>query len=432
MNEEPIIRFEHVSKQFTYSQDKSQTILEVLISAIRQPKRGKNKRHIFALDDISFDIFPGQSVGIIGRNGSGKSTALKLATRIIKPTDGRILVKGRVSALLELGAGFHPDLTGRENIFLNASLLGLTKEEVDVRYDDIVAFSELGEFINMPVKHYSSGMYMRLGFSVAIHIQPDILIVDEILAVGDQAFQTKCLDRIYDLKRQGVTIIMVSHNLNVIRQICSHLIWIENGVMKMVGTAEEVSERYQAYTDNLDAEEMTQVEAKGDFARAGSGEVEITAVRLLNKDGVESKLFNTNDSLTIEMEFFAHKPMPEPEFGLAIFRNDGVHVNGPNTKLAQLEMGTVEGAGVVRYTIPSLPLLPAGYYVTTAVHDSRYGYTYDHHERAYTFRVTEGGTHEKWGLLAIDSQWDWSPINEKPPTNPTDPDSGESHDNNAV
>ncbi|MCP4421009.1 MAG: ABC transporter ATP-binding protein [Chloroflexi bacterium] len=259
----------------------------------------------------------------------------------------------------------------------------------------------------MPVKHYSSGMYMRLGFSVAIHVDPSILIVDEILAVGDQAFQTKCLDRIHDMKRHGVTIIMVSHNMDMVRKICSHLIWLENGKMQQIGLADEVAEQYQAHTENRDMQQMQQAESNTEFKRMGNGEIEITAVRILNKDGSENKIFKTGDELVIEMDFITHKSIPNPEFGLAIHRDDGLHINGPNTRVASLEMGVVEGPGMVRYTIPILPLMPARYLLTTAVHDSRYAYTYDYHEQAYIFRVIPGGTKEQWGAIQIPAAWEW-------------------------
>ncbi len=334
---------------------------------------------------------------------------MKLITRILKPTDGRIIVNGRVSALLELGAGFHQDLTGRENVYLNASLLGLSRAETDVRFDDILAFSELGEFIDMPVKHYSSGMYMRLGFSVAINMDPDVLIVDEILAVGDQAFQTKCMDRIYKMKREGVTIVMVSHNLDVMRRLCSHLLWLENGQMRQIGPAEEVAQQYQAYSNEFDVETLQESSGRKEFSRMGSRDLEITAVRFLDEAGKEKRLFKTGDTLTVEMAYTAHKPIFNPEFGLAIYRQDGLHINGPNSQFAGLEMGLVEGDGVVRYTIESLPLLPALYLVTTAVHDSQTADAYDYHAQAYSFRIVEGGTAEKYGLIAIPAAWTWQP-----------------------
>ncbi len=405
---QPVLTFSHVNKRFTFSREKPQSVLETIISIFSRRSRHP-KQDLWAVKDLSFDVYPGQSLGIIGRNGSGKSTVLKLMARILRPTSGRVMVKGRVSALLELGAGFHPDLTGRENIALNASVMGLDQKDVEENFDSIVEFSELGEYIDMPVKHYSSGMYMRLGFSVAIHVQPTILIVDEILAVGDQTFQMKCIDRIHEMKRQGVTIILISHNLDMIRRLCSHLIWLEHGQMRASGPTEEVANEYKEYSNQAVGKQMTLQGQEGSFRRWGSQEIEISAVRFLDAAGDEQSLFKTGDEMVIEIAFIAHQAVPDPEFGLAIFRQDGVHINGPNSHLAGLEMGEVEGPGVVQYHIKALPLLPARYQVTAAVHDSRLLNAYDYHELAYPFRVVTGGTKETDGILEIPATWDWYP-----------------------
>ncbi len=399
---EPVVRFENVSKRFAFSKDEPQSVLESIIAFFSRSKQKKDN-NLWALRDASFDVLPGEGVGFIGRNGSGKSTILKLISQILRPTNGRIVVSGRVSALLELGAGFHPDLTGRENIYLNAAVLGLSEEDVTSRFDDIVAFSELGEFINMPVKHYSSGMFMRLGFSVAINVQPDILIIDEILAVGDQMFQLKCIDAITQLKRDGTTIIMVSHNINMIQTLCSHLIWLEKGQIRCDGPTDEVAAKYMEYSYEQEGKNLSVV----DFHRGGDQTLEITAVRFLNKKGDEQQIFQTGDAMTIEMAYTAHQPIPDPEFGLAIYRQDGVHVNGPNTQLAGLQIGIVEGSGMVQYTIDPVPLLPARYKVTVAVHDSRFPHCYDVHKEAYSFRVVPGGTTEMNGLIALPATWSW-------------------------
>ena len=324
-----------------------------------------------------------------------------MVAQILQPNEGEIHVNGRVSALLELGAGFHPDLSGRENIYLNAAVLGLQEEDVELLFDDIVAFSELDKFIDMQVKYYSSGMFMRLGFSVAIHVEPDILIVDEILAVGDQAFQKKCLAKISELKKQGTTILMVSHNLNQLQTICNDLIWIEKGDVVAEGRVEDVISQYVAYSY-----ERGEAGKSGTFIRNGNGEIEMTAVRFLNQSGQEQADFVTGEALTIEIEYDAHEAIPNPEFGLAIYREDGLHVNGPNTNLAGLDLGLVEGKGIVRYCINSLALLPAQYLVTTAVHDSRFPRCYDMHQEAYSFRIKPGGTTEIYGVVQLDAVWE--------------------------
>lgn len=407
---QPVVSLRNVSKRFTYTPDQPRSVLETLIHTFNRRLGRASHQDLWAVKDLSFDVLPGQSLGLIGRNGSGKSTVLKLIARILRPTQGQVMVRGRVSALLELGAGFHPDLTGRENIFLNASVLGLQAADVRRHYDEIVEFSELGEFINMPVKHYSSGMYMRLGFSVAVHVNPNILIIDEILAVGDQAFRMKCVDRIHALKNQGVTIILISHEIETVRRLCSDLIWLEHGEVRAAGATESVASEYKHFSDERIGAQMAHQDGTQAFRRWGTREVEITAVRILNAAGNEQTIFRTGDAITLEMSYEAHRPVPEPEFGLAIFRQDGVHLNGPNSRLAGLETGVVSGRGVVRYRIDSLPLLPALYQVTMAIYSSRSPEAYDHHDRAYSFRVIGGGNTEIDGLLELPATWEWQPL----------------------
>jgi len=405
---QPVISFSHVNKRFTFSKEKPQSLLETIISIFSRRSRHP-KQDLWAVRDLSFDVYPGQALGIIGRNGSGKSTVLKLIARILRPTSGQVMVRGRISALLELGAGFHPDLTGRENIALNASVLGLTEEDVERNFDAIVKFSELGEFIDMPVKHYSSGMYMRLGFSVAIHVDPTVLIVDEILAVGDQAFQMKCIDRIHEMKRQGVTIIIISHNLGIIRRLCSHIIWLEHGEMRASGPAEEIASQYKEFSNQSVSQQLSLESQESSFRRWGNLEIELTAVRILNADGQEQSVFQTGDEMTIEMAYLAHQPIREPEFGLAIFRQDGLNISGPNTQMDGVEIGVVEGTGLIRYRIINLPLLPARYQVTAAIHDSRLMQAYDYHDLAYPFRVVIGDKKEIDGIMEMPSTWEWHP-----------------------
>jgi ABC-type polysaccharide/polyol phosphate transport system ATPase subunit len=408
---EPLITFENISKQFAFAPGKPQTFLESFVNVFR--RQPADDHNLWAVRDLSFSVREGECLGLIGRNGSGKSTALKLVARILRPTSGRMQIRGRVSALLELGAGFHHDLTGRENIYLNASVLGLSRDDVDAAFDSIVAFSELGDFIDMPVKHYSSGMYMRLGFSVAIHVRPDILIVDEILAVGDYAFQKKCIDRIYEMKRKDTTIIMVSHDLEMMRRLCTHLLWMEKGEMQAYGPTEEVAVAYRNYSNERVNQQMGPRNSRY-FERWGTGEIEIMAVRFLNAAGEEQALFRTGDALTIEMDYLAHQPIREPEFGLAIYHQNGAHINGPNSRLADLTTGTIEGTGTIRYHIERLPLLPARYEVTVAVHDSRLTHAYDYHKQAYQFQVTVGNGGETVGLVAIPATWEWQPTNRTP------------------
>lgn len=407
----PIIRLENVSKRFSFSEEQPGSFLESAISRLTKTKKARKsnprERNLWAVYGVSFDVLPGQSIGIIGRNGSGKSTLMKLITRILRPNEGRITVRGRVSALLELGAGFHPDLTGRENIYLNASVLGLQRADIERHFDSVLAFSELEEFIDMPVKHYSSGMYMRLGFSVAVHVSPNILIIDEILAVGDQKFQEKCVSRIYEMQQSGVTIVLVSHNVDMMRRLCSHLVWMENGRLMAFGPTEAVLQKYLEFL--YSQEPRKAIMQMSSFERWGTGDMEITSVRLIDSTGQERTSFKTNEPITVEIAYQAHKPVTEPEFGLAIFHQNGTHITGPNSRLGGLSTGILTGRGIVRYHIERLPLLPGHYRMTAAIHDSRYLMAYDYHKEAYSFEVATGGTRETHGLVELPAHWDWQP-----------------------
>jgi len=236
------VSFEDVSKRFVLRHERAYTVLESMISMVRPSRRSTEE--FWALRAVSFEIPDGETLGIIGPNGAGKSTALKLMARILEPTSGQVVVRGRISPLLELGAGFHPELTGRENVFLNAALFGVSQAEAQDRYDQIVEFSELNDFIDVPLKHYSSGMYMRLGFAVAANIIPDILLVDEILAVGDEAFQRKCLRKIEEFRREGRTIVFVSHDLPTVSRICHRALWLDKGRVMALGPTDDLVDRY--------------------------------------------------------------------------------------------------------------------------------------------------------------------------------------------
>ena len=413
---QPAVSFRNVSKRFQMTSNRPQTVLETLIALTSGKWLRRQHQELWALRDLSFDLMPGESLGIIGRNGSGKSTLLKLIARILRPNSGQIIVRGRVSALLELGAGFHPDLTGRENVYLNGSLLGLTDQQVADRFQDIVNFSELNDFIDVPVKHYSSGMYMRLSFSVAVHVNPDILLIDEILAVGDQGFQKKCIDRIYQLQQQGTTIVLVSHHADTVRDLCSHVLWIENGVLHDSGTADDVLEQYSRFYARRRNEQEEGQERS--FERQGTGEIKIERVRLLNEDGKQGPSFATGDLMTVAIDYVAREPVRQPYFEVTVHHEDGTLVNGPNSCPLAAPDTLVTGRGTVCYRIDYLPLLAGNYRLSVAIHDGHSAHPYDQHVEAYTFRVESEETAK--GLVAIPATWEWLPHDEqeKTPQNP--------------
>jgi lipopolysaccharide transport system ATP-binding protein len=412
------ILFEDVSKQFTLRRERPRSFQELFL--FWRHYRRKKPEKFWVLQNIDFHVAPGETVGIIGPNGAGKSTVLKLIAGIIAPTSGRVAVNGRVSSLIELGAGFHPDLTGRENIFLYGSLLGLHRGTMQRRFDAIVDFSGLESFIDLPVRTYSSGMYLRLAFAVAINVDPDVLLIDEILAVGDQAFQRKCLERIAALQNQQVSILFVSHSLDSVRQLCSRALWMEDGGIQATGATETVVQRYldavaqaedaklgarnrDASSRNPRASERGQGETQS--TRWGRGDIEITAVRMLNCEGQERYVFQTHEPVTIQIHYRASSPVDHPVFGLALHRSDGFHITGPNSEFGGLEIPRVHGEGVIEYQIPRLMLLPGSYQITAAVHDALDTQMYDYHDRLYSFQIQAGGTREQYGLISLGGEW---------------------------
>lgn len=400
---EPAIRFHHVNKKFKLTHGGPGTVLEQLLSIVDPRHRGRTEE-LWAIKDAHFDVMPGETVGFVGRNGSGKSTLLKLATRIYEPTSGYVTVRGRASALLELGTGFHPDLSGRENVFLNGALLGLSRDEIRQNFDSIVDFSELEKFIDMPVKHYSSGMYMRLAFSVAVHVNPDVLFVDEILSVGDQAFQSKCIDRIFDIKQAGTTIIIVSHDLRTMQNLCSRLIWLRDGETVIDDIPQRVLAEYEDYSRAVQEEQHEALQQSGrSFNRWGTREVEIEAVRLRRADGRESKDFSTGDPLSVDVHYRVNEPVEEAQFGLSIFRWDGTQINAPFT---HHRVSAGPRRGVLRYHIDHLPLRPSSYFISVSVHDEQGLSAYDYHDRAYPLLVSDGANPQGGGLLDLEARWE--------------------------
>jgi ABC-type polysaccharide/polyol phosphate transport system ATPase subunit len=413
------IQFDGVSKKFTLHHERARSFQELALGLFRRNSpshKQENREEFWALRDVSFNVVRGETVGLVGPNGAGKSTALKLISRIIEPTSGRVAVNGRVGALLELGAGFHPDLTGRENIFMNGSILGLSRAAVQSKLDDIIAFAELERFIDMPVKHYSSGMYMRLGFSVAVHTEPEVLLVDEVLSVGDASFQQKCLDRIAGLRRAGVTILLVSHSLTTVQSFCDRAIWFDKGRARDQGKAIDV---VMSYLGNV-AQEEREKEGQATEQAAGSasdepkrswgtGRIRLERVELYNGAGTRHSIFETGDFMEVRIYYNAPQRVEEPIFGLAIHHQNGAHICGPNTQLGELSIPFVEGQGVVAYRIPVLNLLEGSYLISVAVVNKTSTETFDYHDRLYPFRVFRGKSRELYGLFTLNGEWSIAP-----------------------
>jgi ABC-type polysaccharide/polyol phosphate transport system ATPase subunit len=371
-----------------------------------------------ALRGVSFTVPKGCTYGVIGRNGSGKSTLLKCVAGITRPNEGHIKVDGRISALIELGAGFHPEISGRENIFINGIMLGLSKREIQKRFDEIVEFAELQDFIDAPVKTYSSGMYMRLGFAVAIHVDPEVLLVDEVLAVGDQGFTHKCLDKFSEFRRRNKSILLVTHSLDLVERFCDQALWLDHGKTKAEGDPRKVVASYvidvaKAEEQQLAREEATRVahaeedaaaaegplplnpvetgEAPADMFKAtegrwGSREVEITDVTLVGPDGVPSHLFQSGDAIEVRLKVRAHSANNDFVFGFGLFNADGICCYGTNTSIEDLKPSEISGEGEVRLQIDSLKLVEGTYKIDLAVHKLD-GYPYDYHRLLYTFRI---------------------------------------------
>ncbi len=361
-----------------------------------------------ALDGVSFDVPRGSTFGVIGENGSGKSTLLKLLAGITKPTRGSLRVDGRVSALIELGAGFHPEISGRENVYINGIMLGLSRREVHERFNEIVAFAELERFIDAPVKTYSSGMYMRLGFAVAIHVDPDVLLIDEVLAVGDEAFTRKCLDKIGEFRRRGKTIVLVTHSLGLVEKMCDEALWMRRARKADQGDPKRVVDAYLTYVaggeEALLAREHGQVHdahapapehGPGDATpeagsyregRWGSREVEICGVRLLDAQARERHVYTPGESLTLELQVQAAHEVTDFVFGVGLFSSDGVAVYGTNTHIEEWRPRRLAGRARVRLRFDDLRLVEGTYLLDVAAH-RRDGTPYDYHRGLYTLRI---------------------------------------------
>lgn len=398
---EPAIIVENVSKRFRIYRDRKSNLKE----AVTARKRHTRYDEFWALKGVSFEIAKGSTFGIVGHNGSGKSTCLKLLSNIHQPTNGRIEVRGRVSAMLELGAGFHPELTGRENIYLNGAILGITRKRIEQELDTIIEFSGLGDFIDAPVKVYSSGMYVRLGFSIAVNLDPEILIVDEIVAVGDEEFQRRCFDHLLALRRQGVTIIVVTHSMALVQQLCDRAAWLEKGEIKAVGSPNEVVDAYLATVNEAEADRLgSALPVEGDTLRRGSGEVEVTGVDFLDAVGHVGRTGRNSEQFTVRVHYTVHSPVDAPVFGVGFHNEHGVHIAGPNSE-SGLSVGKLDSDGYVDFTLENLSLAPGRYEVSAAVVDRSLLHVYDYRDRAFDLTVQPGHAADVVGAISMDGHW---------------------------
>ncbi|MCL4121433.1 UNVERIFIED_CONTAM: hypothetical protein GTU68_051089 [Idotea baltica] len=354
----------------------------------------------------------GLSVGVIGRNGSGKSSLLKLITGIYKPDKGSVSINGKVAALIELGAGFHPDFTGRENLHLGGIIHGLTKEEIDQRFDKIVKFAELEDVIDDPVRTYSSGMFMRLGFSLAVHTDPDVLLIDEVLAVGDEAFIHKCKDKVSALRKEGKTLLIVSHDLAAVERWSDEVLWLHNGKVKDRGSPRRVIDHYREFLEKQEEKELVeereemqeeQVQEETDQERWGSREVEIINVSLKDKDNNEHLIFHPDQEVVVEFDFKFNEETEDVVFGVGINKSDGLVVFGTNTDIEKVELPNILKSKKVKFTIKRLSLLEGEYFLDIAVH-RKDGYPYDYHKSAVKFKVRNN--FPQVGVLLPEHEWE--------------------------
>lgn len=419
MDSNIVIDVRNITKKFRIYFDKGGQLKEKLL--FRKRNRYEERE---VLKGISFQVQKGEAVGLIGHNGCGKSTTLKLLTKIMYPDSGEIVMQGRISSLIELGAGFHPDMSGRENIYTNASIFGLTKKEVDARFRDIVEFSELADFIDNPVRTYSSGMYMRLAFSVAINVDADILLIDEILAVGDTNFQTKCFNRLRELKANGMTIIIVTHDLSTIEKFCDRAIWLNDGLIVREGRSDEVVDAYFSFMNNKKIEtevkpapeppetqeepEQEQNDTPEDSGgidysanRFGLRYAEIKKARMLDSKKNDMRIFRTGEKLTIEIGYHINKP-DEYVFGFGFYTLEGKCLYGNNTQLDRMKINPENKDGRISVDIDRLPLLAGKYILNVAIVDTD-GTPMDFYRNYCEFEVVSDD--RSTGYFSIEHKW---------------------------
>lgn len=400
---------EDLSKKFRVFNERPPSLKHRLLSS----SKGRPRDH-WALRNVSFEVAEGSMYALVGHNGSGKSTLLRLIAGIYRPTSGKITTNGRISALLELGAGFHPDLTGRENIYLNASLMGLSRKEIDSVLDSIIDFSGVEAFIDNPVKHYSSGMYVRLGFAVAVHVNPRILIIDEVIAVGDEAFQRKCMDHLYSLRKEGVTIIMVTHATGIVRSMCDRALWLQHGKPMLEGTAIEVANAYMESVNEAEAEAKDEAERRAQEEGAAAyvrpeSEFSCTGVEFFDGDGNRVSMALSGQPFTVRINYHAAIPLVRPRISWGVFHESGVYLNGEYHYWPEDHSGIIEGDGWVEKRFDRFPLFPGNYDLSIVLDDESVQHNYQHLDRQFRLTVRPGPDTEAFGFVDLPGPWAESP-----------------------
>ncbi len=384
---EPAIEVDRITKRFRRYKQKPTSI------KARLTLRKVEAEEFLALDDVSYVIRPGTTVGLIGPNGSGKTTLLKIIAGILRPTAGTVTTRGRIAALLELGAGFHQELTGRENVYLNASILGLNRKETEVVFDDIVAFAELEDFIDTQVKFYSSGMFVRLGFAVAVHVNPDVLLIDEVLAVGDEGFQQKCLNRVNELKDEGRTIVFVTHVANQVRQICTDAVMLLKGRVHVSGDPEEVVAEYRRQLLQKDVSYAV---------GQGSKDVEIIGAELIGPGGAAAVKLRPGDGLTVQVDLKANSRVEDPVVSVVLHDQHNVYQFGVSTKDLGVPLGSLDGKKRLRFKLASLPFTSGKYWMTLAVHSRDGAAVYDMQEQRWSFEVAQTSSNPPVAYIPVE------------------------------
>lgn len=407
------IEVQNLSKVYKLYDKPSDRLKEAL-----SPVKKCYHKDFYALRDLNFKIKPGETVGFVGKNGSGKSTLLKLLTEVLTPTEGSLKINGKVSALLELGAGFNNEYTGMENIYLNGTIMGYSREEMDKRVDDIVKFADIGEYINQPVKTYSSGMFVRLAFAVAINVEPDILIVDEALAVGDVRFQLKCMDKFLEFKEKGITILYVSHDINSIKRFCTRAIWINEGHLEADGDVDLITDKYLDYLKMLDAQSEEKDDAKdntgNDVAKSvAEGErdlestveiAEVVSLKIMNSRGEETEEIEHGEKVSLTLTYYVNDTtIKNPVVGIALLRLDNLYVCGLNTLLDKVDVPWEKGYNSVTLTYDSFNLVGGGYYFDVAVYDQTASVPFDYRTKYREVFVKMGYIAE--GIEILPHKW---------------------------